>query len=487
LKDEQRNEPEQENLDGEQVAIWKSPIYLGGEVRRYTVKHMPDEWWKQQCAPPNVLILPTHPDMQRSAADELGGADVDGDQVTVCWDRRIVDYIRQDTPAVKMQTKAWYEGDRDDPLVHGGSCLSAEHAGSQQAGPLMAEDEDNGDSMRRITDAKRAFAVHCLVNEEGLGKKAMRQQRWKDLALSLKSTGSDRRDAIKAAEKKAEFLADLLHWQADAAKQGRSTKPLVHWDDKQPFLNNRGFDGPMRGNELRFPHYEEGSIKSHSAVGRLHDRLQEFVSETLPTLLGDMAAIELDNELLHSKLSKVEGITAIDDIQTRFQRISAEIREEKQSQEGVGERLISSKTADDGGSSDAISAVLSDEIARFNALHIDEQLLQASCYYKVHVEDYNRKVKRFNAEAKAAVVAEQRAIAGAGSAAAAAAAAVPVSQRRPTLSNWPRQVCEKAWNILKAQARRKRGESLLDLLVPVAVGRESWVRTKPPTRSVLEI
>ena len=113
--------------------------------------------------------------------------------------------------------------------------------------------------------------------------------------------------------------------------------------------------------------------------------------------------------------------------------------------------------------------------------------MTTSCYYKVHVEDYNRKVKRFNAEAKAAVVAEQRAMAGAGSAAAAAAAAVPVSQRRPTLSNWPRQVCEKAWNILKAQARRKRGESLLDLLVPVAVGRESWVRTKPPTRSVLEI
>ena len=207
--------------------IWKSPIYLGGEVRRYKVAAMPEEWWAKQPLM-NVLILPTHPDMERSAADELGsythiaeflieciyggnvqspcfclkaqrcfaragGADVDGDQVTVCWDSTIVEHVKE-MPAVEMQSKAWYENansERDDDLnVHPGSALSDEHAGSQQAGPLMAEDEDNGREMTKITKAKREFAVHCFIAEEGLGKKAMRQQRWKDLALSLKSTGA---------------------------------------------------------------------------------------------------------------------------------------------------------------------------------------------------------------------------------------------------------------------------------------------------------
>ena len=104
---------------------------------------------------------------------------------------------------------------------------------------------------------------------------------------------------------------------------------------------------------------------------------------------------------------------------------------------------------------------------------------QASAYYKVHVEDYNRKVKKFNAEKKsAAAQAQADAAAAAHSSAAAAAApsrAVEPPRRRPTLSNWPRQICEKTWNDLKCQA--KGGNSL-----SVAWGREHWVQKKPPTR-----
>jgi hypothetical protein len=228
----------------------------------------------------------------------------------------------------------------------------------------------------------------------------MRQQRWKDLALSLKSTGSNRTEDIDAAEKKAEFLADLLHWQADAAKQGRSTKPLAYWNDKPPYLNSRG--PPMRGNALQrkytsslimcvrdphsvsdrlrvptVPHYEDptNGFRSYSAVGKLHDALAEFVSKRLPMMLGELVEIKLDQDLIHPKLERA----TMEDVRVLFTRINADIVAERRRQEMAENdsgRLIASKSADDEGSSDAISAVLRDEIVRFEALHVDEQLLQ---------------------------------------------------------------------------------------------------------------
>lgn len=221
--------------------------------------------------------------------------------------------------------------------------------------------------------------------------------------------GSDRTEDINAAEKKAEFLADLLHWQADAAKQGRSTKPLAHWNDKPPFLNSRGFDGPMRGNALQrkahkqlvapagacdsvyeipflrdclyctVPHYENPQgVRSYSAVGRLHDALAAFVSGRLPAMLGELVEIKVDADLIHPNLLTLDGRPTMEDVQALFTRINADIVEERRRQEAEIEngRLIASKTADDEGSSDAISAVLRDEIGRFEALHVDEQLLQ---------------------------------------------------------------------------------------------------------------
>ena len=69
-------------------------------------------------------------------------------------------------------------------------------------GDLIAEDDANGDDMERITDASLELAAHCLANEEGLGRKANQQQRWLDLALSLKACEKTqgRTDDIKSAQ-----------------------------------------------------------------------------------------------------------------------------------------------------------------------------------------------------------------------------------------------------------------------------------------------
>ena len=66
----QRNDSEQEQLFGEKVVVWKSPIYGRQEIRTYTVVDPGEEFWQKQPWH-NVLILPAHPDMARSAAVSL--------------------------------------------------------------------------------------------------------------------------------------------------------------------------------------------------------------------------------------------------------------------------------------------------------------------------------------------------------------------------------------------------------------------------------
>ena len=65
---------------------------------------------------------------------------------------------------------------------------------------MIAENDANGDNMELITKASIELAAHCLANEEGLGRKANQQQRWLDLALSLKASAPDRTDDIESAQ-----------------------------------------------------------------------------------------------------------------------------------------------------------------------------------------------------------------------------------------------------------------------------------------------
>jgi hypothetical protein len=83
----------------------------------------------------------------------------------LCWDSRIVEHVKK-LPAVEMRSKAWYEnlnGERnnDPDEVHPSSALSAPHAGSQQAGSLMTEDDENGPEMTKITSES---VVNLLSN-----------------------------------------------------------------------------------------------------------------------------------------------------------------------------------------------------------------------------------------------------------------------------------------------------------------------------------
>ena len=86
------------------------------------------------------------------------------------------------------------------PFVTG--LFSEPHVGSKPVGDLIAEDDANGVDMERITNASLELAAHCLANEEGLGRKANQQQRWLDLALSLKACEEtkDRTDDIESAQ-----------------------------------------------------------------------------------------------------------------------------------------------------------------------------------------------------------------------------------------------------------------------------------------------
>jgi hypothetical protein len=121
-------------------------------------------------------------------------------------------------------------------------------------------------------------------------RKANQQQRWLDLALHLQASRPDREDDIQSALAKADFIAHLLHWDADAAKAGVSTKPLKHWASREPYLFNRGSIG--NGGELGQPHYEldgqhtsagrREAWHSCSAVGRLYDKLRNFREQELP-------------------------------------------------------------------------------------------------------------------------------------------------------------------------------------------------------------
>ena len=74
------------------------------------------------------------------------------------------------------------------------------HVGSKLVGELIAENDANGDAMELITQASIELAAHCLAREEGLGPKANQQQRWLDLALSLKASAQARTDDIESAQ-----------------------------------------------------------------------------------------------------------------------------------------------------------------------------------------------------------------------------------------------------------------------------------------------
>ena len=95
-------------------------------------------------------------------------------------------------------------------------------------------------------------------------------------------------DVACVRQEKAEFIAHLLHWDADATKAGRSTHPLRYWKDREPFLFNRGSarEG-LDPKPLGKPHFEdEKGWKSHSAVGKLFDLLESFRENELPKLFG---------------------------------------------------------------------------------------------------------------------------------------------------------------------------------------------------------
>ena len=66
----QRNDPDRDQLFGEKIVVCKSPIYGRQEIRTYTVVDPGEEFWRKQPWH-NVLILPTHPKMARSAAVSL--------------------------------------------------------------------------------------------------------------------------------------------------------------------------------------------------------------------------------------------------------------------------------------------------------------------------------------------------------------------------------------------------------------------------------
>ena len=161
----------------------------------------------------DVLILPTEDSMMTSAAHEMGGADLDGDKVVVCFDARVVEHVQSLDP-IKLPPDQWYAEN---------GYLDAPHPGNVPAADLMGD-------IDKMTKALRDFTIHCMCHEQGrLGQIANIQQRWADYGAST-STGNAAASASASAaaaaaatglsdeeqqecERKAEVCAKLLNYQ----------------------------------------------------------------------------------------------------------------------------------------------------------------------------------------------------------------------------------------------------------------------------------
>ena len=233
---------------------------------------------------------------------------------------------------------------------------------------------------------------------------------------------------------------------------------MAYWRDRAPFLFKLGDVG--NGRPLGKPHYEDpvAGRRSRSAIGQLYDKMQEFVAKGLEELKGEVTAIEPDRDLLPKGDRRHE-----DAVGSRFRHINTQIAREKE-REGVLQRsagrVVGWRQDDDGGAASAISALVAEETERFDQLSTAEQKHEAALYYEVMIADYNRRIKQYNKEKKA----------GSDSALSAP----------PQLSAWVPEMCQKVWNALKCEA--KGGTSL-----PIAPGREEWVRKSVPQPSVADL
>jgi RecQ family ATP-dependent DNA helicase len=325
------------NLVGKYAVCLKNPCMHPKEVRK----------WKVVGAPPSdlagrnlqdltdVIVLPAHASLDRSPADEQGGADYDGDCDALIFEPSIVKHVR-----------------KLEPIKYGeNTCQNTQSLGKQ---PVGAMDDD------RLTSRLISLALETAHGGSTLGWLCNLQSYWADLA-------NDTEWGDNNATRYAEQLARLAFFQADAAKSGEGIDMrMIKKELKDPPVPDWVTSQNVRGK----------CRKSSSAIGVMRRRLLRERDLIVRQVLG---------EHLHRK----PELSALLDQQLLLQGYECYLQEARCQFAEAKARFHKMYEEEESARHSAIATQVKDRLQR----RFDEQLLRrgyqiASAWHVVAMEDY---------------------------------------------------------------------------------------------------